>query len=55
MNVNTWRVVATAFMTIPEKSDPNVLILLFKIAEVHAWNKLRSYIKALFQHTFSPV
>ena len=36
MNVNTQRIVSTTVLTLQAKNYPNVLILLPRIAEIHA-------------------
>ena len=38
--------VSTTVLTLHVKNYPNFLILLSKIAEIHVWNKLKSYKKA---------
>ena len=45
INVNTWRSVFAAILTLPAKNNPVYSILLSKIAKIHAWNKLKSYKK----------
>ena len=47
MKVTTQRIVSTTVFTLPAKNYPIfLLILLFNIAAIQAWNKLKSYQKA---------
>ena len=46
MNINTQRIVITAVLTLPAKKTLFFSILLAKIAEIHAWKKLKSYKRA---------
>ena len=46
MNVYTSRIVSTTVWTLQVKKINNFVILLSKIAEIHVWNKLKSYEKA---------
>ena len=43
MNVYTWRIVSTTVLTLQAKKYSNFLILLSKIAEIHALKKLKFY------------
>ena len=43
MNVNTWRIVSTTVMTLQAKTAL-FSKFLFKLAEIQAWNKLKSNI-----------